>query len=245
LISKKCCTEESQLDYAQKLLQHFVSTFKIIYGEHHISHNIHGLLHIVNDVKQFGCLDNFSCFPFENYMQNLKKLLKKDDKPLQQIGRRPQELENCGINLNNSDIEDDFIFLKDHISGPLIKGCTVPQYSLLKLNGMKFEAQNKANNCCCVKNGRIVIIENICYNKDIKDYVIVGKEFMNKKSLYSLPFSSSYLGIFEVLKLSHRNMWPVKSIMLKYYLFPIPENNSKFADFPLLHIEQEERPQLC
>jgi len=44
-------------------------------------------------------------------MQNLKKLLKKDDKPLQQIGRRLQELENCGINLNNSDIEDNFFFL--------------------------------------------------------------------------------------------------------------------------------------
>jgi len=110
---------------------------------------------------------------------------------------------------------------------------------------MKFEAQNKANNCCGVKNKRIVIIENICCNKDIKDYVIVDKEFMNKKPLYSLPYSSSYLGIFEVSKLSHRNMWPVKCIMLKYYLFPIPENNSKFAAFPLLHIEQEERPQLC
>jgi hypothetical protein len=91
----------------------------------------------VDDVKKFGCLDNFSCFSFENYLQKLKKLPKKDDKQI--VECRLQELENCGINLNISNIKAEIFFKKGHVSGPLSKGCTVPQSSILKFNGMKFE----------------------------------------------------------------------------------------------------------
>jgi len=72
LISKQFCFKNSYLNYAEKLLQHYVTTFKLLYGEHHISHNVHGLLHIVDDVKHFGPLDMFSSFRFENFMQKFK-----------------------------------------------------------------------------------------------------------------------------------------------------------------------------
>lgn len=51
---------------AQSLLKYFVDSFKSLYGSYNMSHNIHNLLHIVNDVKKFGPLDTFSAFPFEN-----------------------------------------------------------------------------------------------------------------------------------------------------------------------------------
>jgi len=92
LSSKNVCTDAPNLRYAHQLLQHFVTTFKAIYGNHHISHNVHGLLHIVQDVRNFGSLDMFGIFKFENFMQKIKKLLRKDDKPLQQIARRIQEI---------------------------------------------------------------------------------------------------------------------------------------------------------
>lgn len=44
-----------------------------IYGPDFISHNIHNFLHLSDCVKLYGSLDNFSAFPFENYMQQLKK----------------------------------------------------------------------------------------------------------------------------------------------------------------------------
>lgn len=92
-------------DYAHQLLKYFVKTFQQIYGCHFISHNVHGLLHLVDDYKRHGPLDNCSAFPFENYMKELKKMLRKNEKPLQQVVRRYKEQENVNTitQLKNKD----------------------------------------------------------------------------------------------------------------------------------------------
>ena len=36
-------------------------------------YNVHGLIHIAEDVKRFGPLDSYSAFPFENYLGHLKQ----------------------------------------------------------------------------------------------------------------------------------------------------------------------------
>lgn len=82
------------LDYAATLLDYFVKTFEQMYGSHFISHNVHSLLHLVDDNMKYGSLDNCSCFPFENYMKILKKMIRKHDNPLQQIIKRFDEIYN-------------------------------------------------------------------------------------------------------------------------------------------------------
>lgn len=79
------CSNKLQnlFNYYQELLEHFVKTFALIYGTHNVSYNVHGLIHFIKDVKKFGPLDHFSAFKYENYLQTLKKLLKKYDKSLQ------------------------------------------------------------------------------------------------------------------------------------------------------------------
>lgn len=64
---------ETYVIYAEKLLKHFVSTFACLYGEMYMSHNVHSVLHLIEDVKKYGSLNNFFAFPFESYMQPLKK----------------------------------------------------------------------------------------------------------------------------------------------------------------------------
>lgn len=124
------------IDYAQDLLQHFVSSFMLLYGAHNVSHNIHGLIHLVQDVKKFDTVDSFSSFKYENYLQTLKRLLKKHDKPLQQIVRRCIEYEKNKI--HETEIYDirssQFVIdLKStHIEGPLIESCCNPQYKILR-----------------------------------------------------------------------------------------------------------------
>jgi len=85
------------LDYAQSLLQYFIKQFIVIYGEEYISHNVHGLSHVVDDSKIFGNLDCYSAFPFENYLRYLKKLVRKPDAPLMQIINRIQESQNIFV----------------------------------------------------------------------------------------------------------------------------------------------------
>lgn len=82
------------LDYAQSLLEYFVKQFIVLYGVEYISHNVHGLIHIVDDCKLLGNLDLYSTFSFENYLQHLKKLVRKPDAPLVQILKRIHESQN-------------------------------------------------------------------------------------------------------------------------------------------------------
>lgn len=81
------------VSYAEQLLNHFVSSFETLYGNKYISHNVHNLQHIAADVRKYGALDEFSTFRFENFIGMLIKLVKKGEKPLQQISRRLKEYE--------------------------------------------------------------------------------------------------------------------------------------------------------
>jgi len=95
----ECC-----IDYSESLLDYFVRTFDEMYDRQHISHNIHGLLHIVDDYRTHGPLDNCSAFPFENYMKALKSRIRKHDKPLEQLINRYNEIyNNQNINSNLSE----------------------------------------------------------------------------------------------------------------------------------------------
>lgn len=79
------------IDYAESLLNHFVHTFMVIYGKCHISHNIHGLLHLANDACEFGVVDDFSAFIYENYLQLLKNSTRRSNISLRQIHDRNSE----------------------------------------------------------------------------------------------------------------------------------------------------------
>lgn len=111
------------LEFAKQMLTSFVKNFQIIYGEHLISHNIHGLLHLYEDYKLFGPLDNVSCFPFENFLKQFKVMLRKHEKPLEQIVKRFKEFDNCDVPKSiivNSQITNNNIVLKNqHKIGPL------------------------------------------------------------------------------------------------------------------------------
>lgn len=66
-------SEKPILQYAKDLLISFVKSFFHLYGKQYASFNIHGLLHMHEDVSKFGTVDKYSAFQFENYMQEFKK----------------------------------------------------------------------------------------------------------------------------------------------------------------------------
>ncbi|CAN7998164.1 unnamed protein product, partial [Ixodes hexagonus] len=82
---------EELTDYAEKLLRYFMETSKSLFGPEFISYNVHGLLHLANDVRAHGHLDKWSAFAFENHMQIFKKSLRKPEKLLEQLCNRLDE----------------------------------------------------------------------------------------------------------------------------------------------------------
>jgi hypothetical protein len=74
LVDKTLCT--SYIDYAKDLLKLFVKRYGVLYAPSAVVYNIHGLIHIADDARNFGTLDEFSCFPFESYLGHLKKMVR-------------------------------------------------------------------------------------------------------------------------------------------------------------------------
>lgn len=65
------------LPAAKEMVKDFVKYFPILYGEENVSYNVYCLLHICDSVEQYGPLDNFSAYKFENYMQPLQQLYRR------------------------------------------------------------------------------------------------------------------------------------------------------------------------
>lgn len=76
------------IEVAKKCLRSFIKHFEHLYGTRHLVYNIHNLIHLADDVWKYGPLDQFSAFPFENYLGCLKKLLRKANCILSQIINR-------------------------------------------------------------------------------------------------------------------------------------------------------------
>ena len=81
-------------NYAEKLLINFVLNFKQIYGASQLVYNVHSLIHLAQDCRKFGVLDNVSAFPYENYLGMLKKWVRRPQNPIAQIVCRIAEKES-------------------------------------------------------------------------------------------------------------------------------------------------------
>lgn len=103
LCDSSTCIQYNTL--AHEMLRKFVLLFGDIYGSCYISYNVHNLVYLSDDVKQYGHLDNFSTFKFESYMFQLKRMIKKGNQQLQQVVNRTLEKQ-----LSNLKIQKDVIY---------------------------------------------------------------------------------------------------------------------------------------
>lgn len=200
------------VDYAESLLIFFVKTVKNIYGDHLLTHNFHNLLHLANDVRKFGTLENFSNFSCENFLQSLLKLVRKPEKPLQQIIRRYYENSNICINPPT-----------DHET----------HSKKIVFKNFKLSTHNIKDSSCVLKDGSIVIITDIIFSPEKQPVNIVGQKYDSVASFFNFPCSSSLLKIFFVEKLNNDiHQWAVEDI--DYKVVSLPHQNG-FVIFPLIH----------
>ena len=94
LLCEDVFRDGSFLDYAEKLLSHFVRNSERLYGQSFVVYNVHSLLHLTDDVRYFAkSLDELSAFKYENYLQKLKKMIRSASNPLVQVAKRTDEYE--------------------------------------------------------------------------------------------------------------------------------------------------------
>lgn len=226
LLNVDLCKSQKLRQFAKDLLKHFVKSTVILYGQNYISHNFHNNIHIADDADYFVdklkdfSLDTISAFPFENYLQDIKRKIRGRSKPLEQIGRRIGEIMSFESNyLTEKDQNNQYPrFYNPHNTGPLLPSCT-RQYRGVVLPKFKITNQS-SNNCCGTAAGNVIQIKNIAFCESLKVPVVIGREFLNKCDFYTIPSESSRVGVFKVNKLSNLKMWPLSEITSKYVQLP-------------------------
>ncbi|EFN76345.1 hypothetical protein EAI_06447, partial [Harpegnathos saltator] len=199
------------LNYAKSLMYYFVKTFIVLYvfyGGDQVSHNVHNLLHICDDVARFGTLDQFRAFKFENYLQLLKKLLKKPEKPLQQIIRRKYELNN--VPLHDTHLHSLPTLKKLHHLGPIINNISfIAQYKEVQLNTFVLKT-TEPDNCCYTVNNKVINVKNIL--STTTGILLIAQEFLSLEDFYIKPCKLSFLGIYSAKNLGPLTLWRLDQI---------------------------------
>jgi len=224
---------QTMVDYAEELLKHFVICTKLIYGPQFMSHNFHNLLHLSDDARKYGNLNSFSNFSSENYLQKIKKMLRKHNDILPQIVRRLSEINSSQV-LPICKIKLDIKLNKEHNKGILIDDTCDPQYKEAVFSNFKL-SKNVQDSCCKLKCSTIIEISNFAFSKKLNQPVVIGKKYNKTSDFYTKPSPSSLIGIQLVDNLNeHFSYWPITLIHQKLIRLPY-NNNSSFVVFPLLH----------
>ncbi|XP_067668227.1 uncharacterized protein [Haliotis asinina] len=221
-------------DYAQELLCLFVHNFADLYGRDMLVYNVHALVHLSDDVKNFGPLDNFSAFAFESYLGEIKKMLRTPNQPLQQVIRRFSEKQSVGHpqRRKTTRTENENLRCK-HTDGPLLRGMdAVTQYKEIQTPDI-FISRSRGDNCVNI-NDEVCIIRNLILQSDNEKTVIYEK-FIDKKDFFTYPLSSSNIGVYKVSQLSrHLEITLLRNVKNKYVLLP---KDNEYIALPLLHRE--------
>lgn len=212
-------SSDEDILFAEKALRKFVILSENLYGIEFMSYNLHGLLHLANDVKLLGKLDSFSAFDFENYISEFRKFVRKPHLPLQQFVRRLHELNINAISLDLNNSDSVIRASCTHKNGPLVHNVpsTCTQFKLLKVGHITYGC-NERDNCCFLKNGIICIIQNII-QISTKYYFIV-KRFQKVKNFYTYVIESKSLGMFECDNLSELFIISLSVVYTKCFRIP-------------------------
>ncbi|XP_065642615.1 uncharacterized protein LOC136074237 [Hydra vulgaris] len=176
LLSPNLVKYVEYLDYVEKLLVNFVFNFKELYGETQIVYNVHSLIHLVQDAKKFGALDNISAFPFENQLRIIKKMVRRPQNPIAQIVCPMAEKANAINNINNvlkGTAYKKNIYKKKQTSRPVpecLNQFFYQQYRQCKENN-KFASTAQGDNCFEISGNPSVLL-NILLNEDNKAIVV-------------------------------------------------------------------------
>ena len=214
---------------ANLLLRKFVSQLRELYGADSIVYTMHSLIHLTDDVKQFGALDSYSAFPFENQLGQLKRLLRSGKAPLRQLCRRLAEHSN----VRESTVKNNSwpVLSGIHCDGPTC-GTLGVQYNRMHYLGYTFSVNGTADCYAWFKCGKIVKIVNFI---DSATLSVIGRAFEEKTSFYSYPCDSQAINVFKVNHLcKDAFVFCHTDIVRKCLVLP---RKKCFICYPLLHVD--------
>ena len=226
---------EQNVNNAEQLLQQFVEQFGCLYGPHNLVYNIHCLTHLAANVRHHGSLEEFSAFPFENFLYTVKKLIRGTKHVMQQAIGRIAELEALSVPNHVASQHPQLDRL--HEDGPVPDGYSCyRQYKVAKLEN--FTVSTLTRDRCVQIGSHIAVVKNFL---DLDgDFAVVYQTFSNVANFFNLPIKSSKVGIYKVSRLDDKlRVKLIASIDKKCTLLPYKKTPlasiTKYIAITILH----------
>jgi len=198
LLHKIFAAQAVYVDYADELLRLFVQHFAELYGSNMLVYNVHNVVHLADDARKYGALDAVSAFPFENFLGKLIRLIRKPNKPLQQVVRRLWEERQYG-NVGGSKSVRNGPAKEHHSTVDLPSGFGhCHHYKQLYVDGVLLSVQTGDN--CITLGTRIMLLKNIVVKNS--QTMLICQKFQVVGDFFEYPMKSSDIGIHYVSDLS-------------------------------------------
>jgi hypothetical protein len=170
-------------------------------------------------------------------MKFLKKMVRKHEKPLQQVINRYQEsiTFNKPLVHNNSNVS----YKKEHNSGTLTELYTRPQFQILFKNNLKINTKSVSDVYIGFKKQSklsIFKILNICHDPSTDKNVFLSKQFIQVEPFFDKPINSLKLGIAVVGDLSKNfTMIDIEHTEFSKYMIMYDYSLKHYIAYPIIH----------
>lgn len=202
---------QANLIEIDKLMREFVYKFPEYFGISSVSYNVHGLLHLVECVEEYGDLNSVSAYKFENFMKNIKRKIKMP--------------KHIGKQIFNKFIEEPIVVRKS-TTGPKFNAAG----DVIAYQSETCYFTHKApNNYCLIKPNIFLSIIRF-----YSDGTFIAKPFLDPQNFFDVPINSLKIGICVV---NPNNFGPekkynVNNISSKLMSLPF---EGKLVLIPILH----------
>uniref|UniRef100_A0A2S2Q2H1 Uncharacterized protein n=1 Tax=Sipha flava TaxID=143950 RepID=A0A2S2Q2H1_9HEMI len=186
-----------------------------------------------------GPLDNFSCFPYENYLYDIKKSIKSIKHHLQEIYNRIIEKQNVLYDelpfqlLSQSPTLSNEI--KYNTSSLIFKTTdTLFEKIILPISNILINVLQEKDRNIILKDGRIVSVHHIVqpYKKPIQLFV---KQFFNYSESTTQPLSSFKIGVYILNTSQISEMFHISLENIKFKCFFVRLSNESAFISTLCH----------
>ncbi|XP_055682561.1 uncharacterized protein LOC129789619 [Lutzomyia longipalpis] len=207
-------------DIAHELIEEYVKSYSYFYGPSSVVSNVHNLIHVIDDVRLFGELENISTYPFESYLGIFKKLVRSGNRPLAQVAKRFCEISTYK-NKKKEETKNYPILTREGL------GVT---FELEKGFTLKNDHKNKW--FLSAENEIVEMINVNYFNDELK---IVGDKLVDKaNSFFTNPIDSSFLNIYSVENINKKSRKHYRLEDVKCKLFQ-QNYRSMNVFLPILH----------
>lgn len=184
------------LQYASELLEYFIKKSATVYGKKFPVYNVHGLLHLPQDVAFFDCsLNKVSSFKFENCLQSLKKKVRSSHNPIAQVCKRITEKESGTTKHSQTEKkyistkEKDKCFLMDNQKYAFVEYITDERKFVCKILDQRF-TECVFQSPCESKLLDIVYMTKVNFREKVVLKTLQRKDL--KRKVVRLPFKNGW-----------------------------------------------------